>query len=856
MTSEPTTTPAIDIDPPACFYLGREYDPNTKQLLDKPVLYDAHHLTTHGVVVGMTGSGKTGLCVSLLEEAAIDGYPCIVVDLKGDLCNMLLTFPELKPEDFEPWVDPDAARRKKLTVPEFAAKTAEQWRKGLADWQQEPERIKRLRDSSQWRIYTPGSEAGRSLSILQSFAAPRGQISREMLNEKVEATTTAVLGLTGISNDPLQSREHVLIANLLLNAWLAGRDMDLPRLITQIQMPPLTKIGAFDMDTFYPEQDRLKLAVALNHILASPSFSTWITGESLDLSKMIRSPDGRPRQVIFYLAHLDEQQRMFMLSLLLTEILAWTRSLPGTTSLRGLVYIDEVAGYMPPHPANPPTKRPLLTLMKQARAFGIGVLLATQNPMDLDYKALTNAGTWFIGKLQTDRDKMRLLEGLEGVAAAQGTLTDKAYLDKLISSLGNRVFLLHSVHTGQPKVFHTRWALSYLAGPVTRDQLRQLPIPPEEEDEAPVRSEEPEEKICRECGTRMPPVAKFCMECGTKLAPTQDSAEKDFKQTLTQSSHPGAAQATSHVPPVLTSGVAQYYLPAVPVAARPGEEAAPKLRYEPRLLGCAEILFVDNKRGVEVRRLHRLITGGSGVGQTFSWGAAERIGGEIGHSPEGAAAEWLDVPKAINDPKKLKALEKGFTDFLHKQASLRFFENKTLELMSLPDEDEQAFLARCKAAAQQASEGELAKLKEKHRTGFAKLAEKKRKVQRDLQEAQQVFEMLNKGESLLGSIWSGITGRGNNPAQIKQQQQAVRRLQDARSEEDKLTLEEERLNAAWQAAVQLLADKWQKKATEIKEVWLAPKKSDVHVSHFGIAWTPYWTVGDAVVPAFEKEAAR
>jgi hypothetical protein len=861
MSTEPVLAPTVDIDPPASFYLGREYDPVAKQLLDKPVMYEAQHLTTHGVVVGMTGSGKTGLCVSILEEAAIDGFPCIIVDLKGDLCNMLLTFPELRPEDFEPWVDPDAARRKKLTVPEFAAKTAEQWKQGLADWWQQPERINRLRNSSQWRIYTPGSEAGRSLSILQSFSAPRGQISRELLNEKVEATTTAVLGLTGVSNDPLQSREHVLIANLLLNAWLTGKDMDLPRLITQIQMPPLTKIGAFDMDTFYPEQERLKLAVALNNILASPSFSTWITGEPLDLAKMTRSPDGRPRQLIFYLAHLDEQQRMFMLSLLLTEILAWTRSLPGTTSLRGLVYIDEVAGYLPPHPGNPPTKRPLLTLMKQARAFGVGVLLATQNPMDLDYKALTNAGTWFVGKLQTDRDKMRLLEGLEGVAAAQGTLTDKAYLDKLISSLGNRIFLLHSVHTGQPKVFQTRWALSYLAGPVTREQLKQLPLPPEEEaaTAAPTPAE-PAEKICRECQTQMPPVAKFCMECGTKLAPTQDTAEKDFKQTLHQSSHPGTPAATSHVPPVLPSGVVQFYLPVVPLAAKPGDATTTKLHYEPRLLGSAEVLFADNKRGLELRRHYRLLVPGPATGQVVSWTAADRVGEKILQAPDSTEAAWADVPKSINDPKKLKALEKGFAEFLYKQATARFFENKALDMFSQPEEDEQAFLARCKAAAQKASETELAKLKEKYRGPFAKLAERKQRANLESQTAQQAFDTLNQGGSLLGSIWSGVFGKGEDAAQIKQKQQATKRLQEARSEEEKILRDEQKLNADWQADVQKLAQKWQQKAAEVKEIRLTPKKSDIQVSHFGIAWTPFWQAGTGggtqAVAAYVKDTGR
>jgi hypothetical protein len=443
-------------------------------------MYDARDLTTHGVVVGMTGSGKTGLCISLLEEAALDGIPCIIIDPKGDLTNLLLQFPELDPKDFERWLNPEDARQKGVPLADYARQLAERWRQGLAEWGQAPERIARLRQSSEWRIYTPGSEAGLPLSVLQTFAAPKGNVSREALNQKIDATTTALLGLTGIEADPVQSREHILIAQLLLHAWSKGRDLDLPELIQQIQEPPLNKIGAFDVDTFYPEKDRLKLAVALNNILAAPSFSTWVNGEALDLSRMLYAGD-KPRQLIFYVAHLEDAQRLFFLTLLLEEVLSWTRKQPGTTSLRAILYFDEVFGYLPPYPANPPTKTPLMTLLKQARAFGVGVLLATQNPVDLDYKALSNAGTWFVGKLQTERDKARLVEGLEGVAAERGTLSDRGYLETVISALGNRVFLLHDVHRGQPLLFQSRHALSFLCGPLTRERVAQLMGPVKQE---------------------------------------------------------------------------------------------------------------------------------------------------------------------------------------------------------------------------------------------------------------------------------------------------------------------------------------------------------------------------------------
>jgi hypothetical protein len=479
----PPAPPAPDIELPACFYLGDEYDLATKTVLNKPVMYDARDLTTHGVVVGMTGSGKTGLCISLLEEAAIDGIPCIIIDPKGDLTNLMLQFPDLSPDDFKKWLNPDDARLKGMADDDYAKLLADKWRTGLEGSRQSADRIKRLQGSAEWRVYTPGSEAGLPLSILQTFAAPKGKVSREALNQKIDATTTALLGLTGIVADPVQSREHILIAQLLLNSWGKGKDMDLHAIIEQIQVPPMSKIGAFDVDTFYPEKERLKLAVSLNNILAAPSFSTWIQGEALDLGRMMYRGD-KPRHLIFYVAHLDDAQRMFFITLLLEEVLSWTRKQPGTTSLRAILYFDEVFGYLPPHPANPPTKVPLMTLLKQARAFGVGVLLATQNPVDLDYKALSNAGTWFVGKLQTERDKARLVEGLEGVAAESGTLNNRAYLETVISALGNRVFLLHDIHKGKPLLFQSRHVLSFLRGPMTRDQIALLMDPIKEAEAA------------------------------------------------------------------------------------------------------------------------------------------------------------------------------------------------------------------------------------------------------------------------------------------------------------------------------------------------------------------------------------
>ncbi|MGB9593312.1 MAG: ATP-binding protein, partial [Anaerolineae bacterium] len=460
------------------FYLGKKYDIQSRQVLDEPVLYDARDLTTHAVCIGMTGSGKTGLCIDLLEEAALDGIPVVAIDPKGDLTNMLLTFPDLQPSDFLPWVNVDDARRKGLTEQAYAERTAKQWADGLAQWGQGPDRIRRLRESAEFVIFTPGSDAGIPVNVLRSLQAPASAVASdpEAMVDRVEGTVSALLGLAGIKADPIKSREHILLSTLFQDAWQQGQDMDIAKLIAAIQNPPVRTIGVFDVDTFFPPKDRFALAMALNNIIAAPSFQSWTRGVPLSLADILTTTEGKPRVSIFYIAHLSDAERMFFVTLLLEEVLNWVRQQTGTTSLRAILYFDEVFGYFPPV-ENPPSKKPLLTLMKQARAFGFGMMLTTQNPVDLDYKGLTNAGTWLIGKLQTDRDKMRVLEGMQSAAATAGQMTDPAYLDKLISSLDSRVFILHNVHAAGPEVFMTRWAMAYLRGPLTKPQVKVLMDP-------------------------------------------------------------------------------------------------------------------------------------------------------------------------------------------------------------------------------------------------------------------------------------------------------------------------------------------------------------------------------------------
>ncbi len=766
------------IDIPACFYLGKEYDLGAKQPSDQLILYDARNLTTHGVIVGMTGSGKTGLSITLLEEAAIDGIPAVIIDPKGDLTNLLLQFPEYAPSHFVKWLRPEDARAKNLTIEQYAQQLSERWKQGLRETGQKPERVRELTQHTDFRLYTPGSEAGLPLSILRTFAAPRAKMPLEDLTHKINATATALLGLSGISADPVQSREHVLVAQLLNHAWTHQRDLDLTRLIQQIQSPPIRTVGAYNLETFFPARDRQKFASQLNNMLASPIFTTWTQGEALDLGAMLYR-NGRPQHLIFYLAHLDDNQRMFFTTLLLDEMLAWTRRQPGTTNLRAILYFDEVFGYLPPHPGNPPSKQPLLTLLKQARAFGVGVLLATQNPVDLDYKALSNAGTWFVGKLQTERDKARLLEGLESVSAEHGTMTDRNYLERVISSLSNRIFLYHNIHQGQPKLFQTRWALSYLRGPMTREEIQRVTEPIRRRDQSGAAMAT---KLCNHCGGELQPgVGNRCPECGHDPWDTVRNAAPmaQVAQLIAPPSRQTgvAAKPTCSGPPVLPHDVQQFFLPVV--AAKPGFQ----LEYQPWLLGFAEVTFqIDKRAGDEYTETIRLLARAPAVGMPVDWSQAMVISVQPVEKPQPGAL-WAAIPESIDTARKLRALEKAFHEYLYGTRKLQLWKNEELELVSRPGEGLTTFRQRCKEAAER---------------------------RRDEQISLERIKFAPKIEAA-----SQSTARGSS---------------------DRVA----RLEADFEAKKNEIIERCRRLAGIADELQIKPRKSDIRITHFGLAWAPFW----------------
>jgi len=876
------------------FYLGAEYDLATAKRSDTAVHYDARDLTTHGVCIGMTGSGKTGLCVGLLEEAALDGVPAILIDPKGDITNLLLQFPDLRPEDFAPWVNADDARRKGQSVEEFARTTAETWRGGLADWGIDPARIRALGESVAYTIFTPGSDAGVPINIVGSLAAPELDFDAEAeaVRERIGGTVAALLGLVGSPADPVRSREGILLANIFEHFWRQGQDLDLARLILSIQDPPVRQLGVFDVDTFYPRKERFELAIAFNNLVASPSFQSWLTGEPLDVQRLLFTAEGKPRHSILYLAHLSDSERMFIVTLLLENIVTWVRRQSGTTSLRALLYFDEVFGYFPPT-AEPPSKRPLLTLLKQARAFGLGVVLVTQNPVDLDYKGLTNAGTWFIGKLQAERDKARVLEGLEGAIASAGGKARADY-DALISQLGSRVFLLHNVHAEGPVVMQTRWAMSYLRGPLTRPQVRVLmagrkAAAPGADDSAQAGGSA-QTRGAGSGGGGASPTAPAMGSTGA--AEGRDVGTGSDGAPATASTAPGTAGPVAPggllgTPPTLDPNVTQVYLPVEvldsvavrTLAGRAGQAVAPRsvqLVYEPAIAGVATVSYADRKRGIDTQVEHRLLAAPPEGVDRVDWATAEPVSSEVRRwrrAPEtlsgSPAPLFAPAPDAANSATELKQLAGDLADWLYASSRLSIQGHADLGVYQRPGESERDFLARLRQAARERRDADVDKLQRQSETQVERIVAKLRKAEqalaKDEAEAsarkQQAYVNIGTGvlgyligrrRSVSGTVSSVMTGQrmsARAAAEVEEGRETVEQLREQRAV----------LEAELQAQVAEIGRRWENALSDLAGDELAPKRGDVDVQTVALAWRPVWWIDyddglprTAKVPAYRR----
>ncbi len=782
-----------DFEKLGVFYLGKHKDQ------DDLLLYDSKDLVTHAVCVGMTGSGKTGLCIGLLEEAAIDGIPALVIDPKGDLSNLLLTFPGLTAEEFAPWINEDEARTQGLEPAAFAAQQADLWSKGLAKWGQDGSRIQRLRDAADFTIYTPGSDAGVPISIMKSFSVPDQKIldDREALRDRIAATTTSLLGIAGIDADPVQSKEHVLISNIFDNAWRNGQDLDLGGLISQIQKPPFSKVGVMDLNAFYPEKERFGLAMSLNNLLASPGFEAWLQGVPLDVDQLLFTPQAKPRIAVISIAHLSDAERMFFVSLLLNQTLSWVRAQSGTTSLRALLYMDEIFGYFPPV-ANPPSKKPLLTLLKQARAFGLGVVLATQNPVDLDYKGLANTGTWFIGRLQTERDKARVMEGLEGAAAQAGSAFDKGKMDQILAGLGKRVFLMNNVHEKEPVLFETRWTLSYLRGPLARPQIKQL----------------------------------------------MDARKQETPAVSTAPASKPAANATA---PVLPPEVQQFFAPA--------RSASPE--YKPMVAGAAKIQFVDPKAGVDETRNLLFLTPINDDAVGIDWDQAKEPDlavTDLEKEPSDGAT-FGNLPAIAGKAKSYQKFNKDFAAYLFRTQKIDLLRSPSLNQLSKAGEAERDFRIRLQQAAREERDALAEQLRGNYAPKLATLEERKRRAQQAVQReadqasSQKVASMISIGSAVLGGVMSAFMGRKNivTATEINKVVSAAKSVNKIRKESadvdragetvEAIDAQIADLNKQFEADVAAAQGKVDPATEQFEAVTVRPKKTAITVSLVALVWS-------------------
>ena len=804
------SVPSVDqFEKLASFYLGRHYDLAASQLKDDLLMYDSKDLCTHAMCVGMTGSGKTGLCLALLEEAALDGIPAICVDPKGDLANLMLSFPQLRPEDFQPWLEQGDATRKGMTIDALAADTATKWRIGLESWGQTPDRIQRFRDSVDIAIYTPGSNAGLQLTVLKSFDAPPPQLleDADAMRERVTGAASGLLTLMGINADPLLSPEHILISSILDHCWRQGRNVTVADLIGLIQRPPITRVGVLDLDSFMPPADRGRIAMQLNNLLASPAFSTWLEGESLSIQRLLYTPEGKPRLTILSIAHLSDSERMFFVTILLNELLAWMRTQSGTSSLRAMFYMDEVYGYFPPS-AKPPSKPPMLTLLKQARAFGLGIVLATQNPVDLDYKGLSNIGTWFLGRLQTERDKARVLEGLEGAAVQSGAAFNRGEMEQLLASLGNRVFLMNNVHDDGPTVFQSRWVMSFLAGPLARDKITKL------------------------------------MADRKQAAAEAKALKKNDSSTV--ETIPTDASKPSR--PVVPTGVIERFLsPSI------RHQEVAKLVYRPAIYAEGSAHYVrasaDLDCWIDVKRLLKC----NPNLPASAWEASVAVEGDFDLSDEqDDEFAFSDLPTELRGAATFKDLDKRFKDYLYRHQSMSLFKCVSLGKLAPQGSTEGEARIYFSQDLRELRDLESEKVRAKFATRAKTLEKQIRaagdrltKEQNEMKEAT-MSTAISIGTTILGAFFGKKLGSRSNVSKTSTAMRGATRASQAkgdvnRAEESmqQLQLDWDDLNGEIKTSLDEIIAKYDVKSIELEETQLAPKKGDLKTKPLLLIWLPW-----------------
>ena len=806
-----------DIEGLGVFYLGRKVDTSGDAAgapqAGQPLLIDARRFTTHAVCVGMTGSGKTGLLIDLIEEAAIDGIPTLVIDPKGDLANVLLSFPGLAAADFLPWVEADAAKRDGITVEELAERTAKKWSDGLAASGQSAERIRHLHESVEMAVYTPGSRTGRPLAMLESLDPPPAHVldDAEARRERIESLVSGILALVGIDTEPGKSREHVLLSTIIDCMWRSGQKLDFGALVRAIPSPPIERVGFLDLENFYPAGDRFQLASKLNTVAAAPGFEAWLEGDPLDVGRLLWTPAGKPRVAVVSIAHLNDSQRMAFVTLLAGQTVAWMRSQGGTSSLKALFLMDEVFGYLPPT-ANPPSKTPLLTLLKQARAYGLGIVLATQNPVDLDYKGLSNAGTWFLGRLQTARDKARVLDGLEGAASSAGKSFDRAKVDRLLSGLEQRMFLLHSVHDDEETVFQSRWTMAYLRGPLLREEIRRLTQTGASQTGAGVSAE------------AFPPAASGAGSYATS----------------------GRESAVGGARPLLPPGVREVFL--APRHAIPMDGV---VHYRPAILGRGRVRFAKPAARIDVNReVFCLAPACDSVGES-AWEQADQSAEAPEVEPAPRTGTFASLPSALAGPKGYATLATALKSHLGRTSRLVLWAAHEVDAVSRPDESEADFRVRIAQKVREWRDAEIDRVRDRNAAKLASLTDRidraRQKVERERAEAKNksMQTYVSIGSAVLGALLgrkaATSTNIGRAATSMRTASRSARQQADVvHAEESLATLEERRQILEDEVAADLERIRLESspERLQLEEMEIPARKTDITVDDVVLAWVP------------------
>lgn len=728
----------------------------------------------------MTGSGKTGLCIGLVEEALRNRIPILMIDVKGDLGNLALLFDDQAPASFLPWIDADAARRDGKDPAVVAEETATEWREGLAGWGLGGDDIRALRESVELRIITPGTTAGEPLHVLSPLEQRTDlwELDEEAARESLAAALSLLLRMVEREADPTRGREHVLLAHLCERRLRAGEPAGLEAILADLQSPPIDRIGALAVDEFLPPKERSQLAQDLNALIASPTFSTWRQGAPLDVGAWMKGRDPKKvPAVIVSVAHLDDAERLLVLSLVLEQTLAYVRGLSGTTDLRSLLLFDEVFGFLPPHPANPPTKRPMLALLKQARAFGVGVVVATQNPVDVDYKALSNAGVWFVGRLQTDADRERVVEGLTGSDGGGLDGHDASELSAIIKALPPRTFYVRDVHrTPSVGMMETRWTMSYLRGPLTRQEIKRL---------SPKRAVE-----------------------GAVAAPAAPPLPLSPKASA-RASTPALPEGWSALHP---------HPPQAPVSA---------WSYAPHAALVGVVHLADKKTYLEQRRVCLLAPIENGEIQASR---ATDFAPEAFDHPPVEGATFADLGGFFGGARAVKAREKQLRDLVLTTVRATVFENPVVAAVSSPGETAEAFAARVADLVHQRQGALRAELLGKHDPKLQKLALKRDGARAELAVAQA------QAPTRIETVGAVFLGRGAVNRAMSRSDKAETRIQ-------RLTAKIAETEAALAEGVAKRNHEIASEEAELASAGTAttaravlPTKDTLHVERYAIVW--------------------